>query len=634
MDKNTIIGLILIMAIIFGFQWLNKPSEEQIAERNRHNDSIRMEQVEAQRFLAEQQERVDSINAQVVDNDSVRKAQFGIFANVAKGDTTLVEMETELLKLQFSPQGGFLYYAELKNFRTHDSLPLVLFDGKDENELAFTFQTLDNRVFTTENLFFTPQEIVENGDAKILTMRLAVSDSAYVDFIYTIENDSYKIDFDIVAKNMSNYFYPMTNSLEFVWNNKTRQQERARKFENRYTMLNYRFAGSDMKTLSESKNDMKNATTPLQWIASKGRFFSTVILAKQNFPTAKLSSVLMPEDSPYLKSYSVNSSVSFDPTGREATNLQIYLVPNHYKTLTSFNRNFDKEEQPNLQRLIPLGFALLRWISQILVIPMFNFFGSFMTNMGLIILLMTFIIKTILLPFTFKSYMSTAKMRVLKPQIDAINERIPADKMMERQQATMALYKSVGVSPLGGCLPMLLQMPILIALFYFFPSAIELRQQSFLWAVDLSTYDTVPFLTWSANIPLISWAFGNHLSLFCVLMTITNVVYTKLNMANMAGQQQMAMMKYMMYLMPLMFLFIFNDFPSGLSYYYLVSTLITIGQTYLFRLFVDEDKLLKKLELAKANKKATKKSGFMARLEAAQKEQQKRIREQAKKGKR
>jgi len=243
---------------------------------------------------------------------------------------------------------------------------------------------------------------------------------------------------------------------------------------------------------------------------------------------------------------------------------------------------------------------------------------------------MTIVIKVIILPFTFKSYMSTAKMRVLKPQIDAINERIPADKMMERQQATMALYKSVGVSPMGGCLPMLLQMPILIALFQFFPSAIELRQQSFLWAADLSAYDTVPFLTWNFDIPFI----GRHLSLFCLLMTITNIIYTKLNMATMGGQQQMAMMKWMMYLMPLMFLFIFNDYASGLSYYYFISLLITIGQTYLFRLFVDEDKLLKKLEFAKANKKTKKKSGFMARLEAAQREQQKRIKEQAKKGKR
>ena len=629
MDKNTVIGLILIVAIFFGFIWLQKPTEEQIAAQKHYNDSVMIAR-EAERLLvAEQQLKSDSVNAQSVDNDSVKSAQYGLFANTSKGDTALVEIETELLKLQFSQKGGFLHSAELKKYRTHDSLPLVLFNGKEENNLNFTFQTADNRVFTTENLFFVQQEIIEKNNSKILTMRLAVSDSAYLDFIYTIKNDSYAIDFDIVAKNMSNYFPPMTNYLEFVWKNKIRQQEKGRKFENNYTTLNYRFKGSDTDKLSAAKNDMKN-TQSLLWVAAKGQFFSTVLLAKQYFPSAKLASETMPESSPYLKSYSLESSINFDPTGNQPTNLQIFLLPNHYKTLSSFNKNVEKEQQPDLQRLIPLGWALFRWVSQILIIPMFNFFGSFMTNFGLIILLMTIVIKIIILPFTFKSYMSTAKMRVLKPQIDAINERIPADKMMERQQATMALYKSVGVSPMGGCLPMLFQMPILFAMFWFFPSAIELRQQSFLWAADLSTYDTVPFLTWSFNIPF----FGYHLSLFCLLMTITNIVYTKINMAATAGaQQQMAMMKWMMYLMPLMFLFVFNDYPAGLSYYYLISTLITIGQTYLFRLFVDEGKLLKKLELAKANKKPAKKSGFMARLEAAQKEQQKRLREQQKKRK-
>ena len=631
MDKNTVIGLILIVAIIFGFQWLNKPSEEQLAAQKRYNDSVRVAQVEEQLLVAEQQQKIDSVSAQVVDNDSVKSAEFGLFANVANGDTTLVSIETELLKLQFSPKGGFLYSAELKKYRTHDSLPLVLFNGKEENELVFVFQTSDNRVLATENMFFVLQEIIEKNNSIILTMRLEVSDNEHIDFVYTIKNDSYQIDFDIVAKNMSNYFYPMTNSLVFTWNNKIRQQEKGRKFENRYTDLNYRFTGSDTEKLSAAKNDMKNVSTPLQWVASKGQFFSTVFLAKQNFSSPKLSSTMEPEHSPYLKKYSVESSVYFDPTGRQATNLQIFLLPNHYKTLASFNKNVEKEQQPDLQHLIPFSLAIFRWISQILIIPMFNFFGSFMTNFGLIILLMTIVIKIIILPFTFKSYMSTAKMRVLKPQIDAINERIPADKAMERQQATMALYKSVGVSPMGGCLPMLFQMPILFAMFYFFPSAIELRQQSFLWAADLSTYDTVSFLTWNFNMPV----FGYHLSLFCLLMTVTNIVYTKLNMAATAGaQQQMAMMKWMMYLMPLMFLYIFNDYPAGLSYYYLISTLITIGQTYLFRLFVDEGKLLKKLELAKANKKPAKKSGFMARLEAAQKEQQKQIREQAKKRKR
>ncbi|MDI9537286.1 MAG: membrane protein insertase YidC, partial [Bacteroidota bacterium] len=263
---------------------------------------------------------------------------------------------------------------------------------------------------------------------------------------------------------------------------------------------------------------------------------------------------------------------------------------------------------------------------QWLIIPIFNFFGKYISNYGIIILLLTIVIKIILLPFTFKSYMSTAKMRVLKPQIDEINEKIPADKAMERQQATMNLYQRAGVNPMSGCLPMLLQMPILFAMFSFFPASIELRQESFLWAKDLSSYD--PIVSWDVYIPFITPYFGNHISLFCLLMTITNIIYTKINMSSQGNSQQMPMMKWMMYLMPVMFLFIFNDYASGLSYYYFISLLITIGQTYLFRLFVDEDKLLKQLEANK--KKPKKKSGFMARLEEAQRIQQQQLKQQKK----
>ncbi|MDR3326781.1 MAG: membrane protein insertase YidC [Prevotellaceae bacterium] len=628
MNNKTLVGLLLIVAIFVGFQWLNRPSQEEIAKQ-RYNDSIAQIQYEQQLFAEKEatQELNDSVSGTDTSNDSIKEAKFGLFANVAKGDSTLVEIETDLLKLKFSPKGGNLTYAELKKYKTFDSLPLVLFDSEDENSLDFVLQTADNRVLSSSNFYFTP-EVRHDTDFKTVTMRLNVNDTSKIDFIYTIQDDSYKIDFDIVAHNMTNLFPPMTNQLGVQWECKISQKEKGRKFENRYSTLNYRFFDKDMDKLSDSKTDSKTASTPLQWIVAKDQFFSTVLLSKQSFQSTRLSSVVMPQDSKYLKSYSVESAVAFDPTGNQPTNLQWYLVPNQYKILSSFNKGLESSQKPELQGIVPLGWTLFRWVSQLIIIPLFNFFGSFMTNYGLIILLMTVVIKIIILPFTFKSYMSTAKMRVLKPQIDAINGRIPADKALERQQAQMALYKSVGVSPMGGCLPMLLQMPILFAMFAFFPSAIELRQQSFLWASDLSSYDTVPFLTWNFDIPLL----GSHLSLFCLLMTATNIIYTKINMSSNMGQpQQMAMMKWMMYLMPLMFLFMFNDYSSGLSYYYFISLLITIGQTYLFRLFVDENKLLKKLELSKANKKPKKKSGFMERLETAQKEQQKRLREHAKK---
>jgi YidC/Oxa1 family membrane protein insertase len=292
--------------------------------------------------------------------------------------------------------------------------------------------------------------------------------------------------------------------------------------------------------------------------------------------------------------------------------------------LASFDDDLKSNEKLDLEKIIPLGWSLFRWVSQWLIIPMFDFFGSFISNYGIIILLMTIVIKLILLPLTFKSYMSTAKMRVLRPQIEEINARIPTEKSMERQQATMALYKRVGVSPMSGCLPLLLQMPILFAMFSFFPTAIELRQQSFLWADDLSSYDAI--ISWNTYIPFITNTFGNHISLFCLLMTITNIIYTKVNMASQPATSQMAGMNIVMYLMPLMFMFIFNNYAAGLSYYYLVSLLITIGQTYLFRLFVNEDKLLKKLEASKGKPK--KKSAFMERLAEAQKAQMEAVRKQ------
>jgi YidC/Oxa1 family membrane protein insertase len=408
-------------------------------------------------------------------------------------------------------------------------------------------------------------------------------------------------------------------ALEMRWNQRIRQQEKGRKFESRYATLNFRYTADDMEQLSESKNDAEKPAGKVRWIAFKDQFFSTIFIAENSFTSTTLESVVENEKSKYLKNYTAETAVTFDPKGSEATKFRIFIGPNQYKILSQYDKGVDSDQRLGLQQIIPLGWSLFRWVSRFIIIPMFNFFGTFISNYGIIILLMTIVIKLILLPFTYKSYMSTAKMRVLKPQIDEINAKIPADKAMERQQATMALYKRVGVSPMSGCLPMLLQMPILFAMFSFFPAAIELRQQSFLWAQDLSSYDAI--FSWDAYIPLITPYFGNHISLFCLLMTITNVVYTKLNMANQMGGQQMAAMKWMMYLMPFMFMFMFNDYASGLSYYYFISLLITIGQTYLFRLFVDEEKLLKKLEAKK--QKPAKKSGFMARLEEAQRQQQK-----------
>jgi YidC/Oxa1 family membrane protein insertase len=325
----------------------------------------------------------------------------------------------------------------------------------------------------------------------------------------------------------------------------------------------------------------------------------------------------------YIKEYKTKATLPFDITGKKATELQYYIGPNHYNTLKAYDQNLEDSEKLHLNEIVPLGWKIVSWINKILVIPMFDLFTSWGLHIGVIILLMTLVIKLILLPFVFASNKSSAKMRVLKPQLDEINAKYPPEKMQERQQATMALYQKAGVNPMSGCLPMLLQFPVLMAMFWFLPTAIELRGQSLFWADDLSTFDAI--LSWNTPIPLLGWT---HLSLFCLLMTIVNIIYTHINMQTQSAGQEMKMMKWMMYLMPIMFLFFFNDYAAGLSYYYFVSLLITIVQTMIFRWTTDDKKILAEME---ANaKKPAKKSGFAARLEAMQREQQRLAREQAK----
>ncbi len=628
MDKNTVIGLVLILGIIVGFSWLNRPSEEQLAAQQRYRDSIQKVELEKaqQAILLEELQRQREAADTTVSADAAQKL-FGVFANAATGDEEFVTIENELVKLVFTTKGGRVYSAELKDYKTYDSLPLVLFDA-DESALDFTFLSSNNRVLHTNNFYFEPT-ITKTEAAQMLSMRLMVQEDKFLEFNYLLPNNEYKVDFTIRAHNMADCLDQNSNSLEMLWQGKLKQQEKGRKFEARYATLNYKFTSDDVEYLSESKNDEKKLSNKVQWIAFKDQFFSTVMVANESFTSTTLTSEI--EDNlDYLKNYKAEASVAFDPTGKTTTTLSYLFIPNKFQTLKEYDKLYEAETGADMQlrELLPLGWSLFRWINEYLIIPIFNFFGKYISNYGIIILLLTLVVKLIILPFTFKSYMSTAKMRVLKPQIDEINAKFPPEKAMERQQATMKLYQRVGVSPMSGCLPMLFQMPILVAMFMFFPTCIELRQQSFLWAKDLASYDAI--VSWDAYIPFITPYFGNHISLFCLLMTITNIIYTKINMSSQAGAaDQMKVMKWMMYLMPVMFMFMFNDYASGLSYYYFISLLITILQTYLFRLFIDEDKLLKKLEENK--KKPVKKSGFMARLEEAQRAQQKVMREQMKK---
>lgn len=628
MDKHTVIGLILIFIVIFGFSWLNKPSKEELARRQEVQDSIaRVHEEEIARQLAIEKDeaRLDSLAAVGEgEMDSTRLvAKFGDFAAAGIGVEKLDTVETEQLKMVFTNKGGQLKSVELIGEQRYDSLPYKLFDC-DDASLNFTL-VAHNRILNTKDLYFET-EIAENDSQKVVLMKLPVAEDKWFGISYILPREGYMTQMSIEAHNLEDVLAQNVQSLDMQWDQLIRQNEKGRKFELRYSTLNYKYTGDDVERLSEGKSDRDELKGKVHWIAFKDHFFSTIMIADESFSGTMVESEVMPEKSEFIRHHKMQGSVVFDPRGEKATNLQVYFGPNRYKTLRSFDEDLEKDERLELFRIIPMGWKIFSWITTLIIIPMFNLLGSWFTSYGIIILLMTIIIKIVVFPLMYKSFMSSAKMRVLRPQIEKINEKYPADKAMERQQATMALYQKAGVSPMSGCIPMLLQWPVLFAMFSFFPTCFELRGQSFLWAQDLSSYDAI--VSWNAHIPIISSIFGNHISLFCLLMTITNIIYTKLNMAGQASNDPSAnMMKWMMYLMPLMFMFMFNNYASGLSYYYFVSLLITILQTYLFRAFVDEKKVLEKME-KNAAKPGKKKSGFMARLEAAQKAQQEAMKKQ------
>ena len=631
MDKNTWIGFLLIAGIIVGFSMLNRPSKEELAERQRLNDSIalaRQMEYEAAQLSAAISEEVESqkSKAESIEAENLQErlqATYGDFAVAAQGTEDFQTLENERVRLTFSTRGGRLYRAELKDYKAYGDTvnDLRLFTG-DESGLAFTLITANNRIISTQNLYFEPIK-----RDSVLIMRLHTADEdVHLDFVYTLPQDEYMFGFDIVPTNMERVLAQNVSTIEMQWQQLIPQQEKGRKFEERYAQLQYMDMGGGIDNLSERKSDRKKEAGRLRWIAYKDQFFSTVLISEDGFSSSELESETQNQYSGYVKKYNTTTALNFDL--HQPVRLRYYTGPNHYNTLKAYDKGVEKSERLNLKSLVPLGWKIVAWVNVILVIPMFDLFTSWGLHIGLIILLMTIVIKIIILPFVFKSYQSTAKMRVLKPQIDEINAKFPPEKMQERQQATMALYQRAGVSPMSGCLPMLLQMPVVMAMFWFFPTAIELRGKSFLWADDLSTYDSI--ISWSTPI----WGIGDHLSLFCILFTIVNVAYTYITMQTQAsGNDPSAkMMKWMMYLMPLMFFFIFNDYAAGLSYYYLLALFFSILQTMIFRWTTDDAALLKQME-ENAKKKAgaaKPKSGLMARLEKMQQEQLKQAREQAK----
>ena len=633
MDKNTWIGFALIAAIIVGFSFLNRPSEEELAERKRVQDSIALvqaQELEAKLISEQITAQLEAEKEATTSSEDLAQqlaAVYGPFAPATQGQEGTITLENEKVRIGVAYRGGRIAKAELKEYKAYgDSVnPLCLFQG-DESTLNFTLVTNTNRILATQNLYFTNAGQTTDAEGNTtLTMRLNTNiEDCYLDFVYTLPADDYMVGMSIVPHNLQLALAQNMSSMEMQWNQEIPQQEKGRKFEERYAQLQYMFVGGDIDKLSEQKADRANESARIKWIAYKDQFFSTVMIAEDAFESTTMESAPLNANSHYIKAYKTNTSLPFDINGKQTTNIRYYFGPNHYNTLKAYDKDVVSAEKLHLNELVPLGWKLVSWINKALVIPMFDLFSSWGLHIGLVILLMTLVIKLILLPFVFASNKSTAKMRVLKPQLDEINAKYPPEKMQERQQATMALYQKAGVSPMSGCLPMLLQFPVLMAMFWFLPTAIELRGQSLFWADDLSTYDAI--ITWNTPIPL----FGTHLSLFCLIMTVVNIVYTHITMQQQSGGQEMKMMRWMMYLMPLMFLFFFNDYAAGLSFYYFVSLLMTIIQTMIFRWAVDDKKVLAEMEANSKKKGGQKKSGFAARLEAMQREQQRLAREQAK----
>jgi len=570
--------------------------------------------------VAEQRKAIETVRAATLS-----LGKYGKFARFLSGKSETIKLDNDVLSIELSTKSGSITRAELKKYDTEYSADetkkskhkVVMFEG---NKNSFNFQIPLPQPIETADLYFTPTRVNDST----LRMALQLTPDAYWGIEYTLPHgESYVVRMKVVQKNMAAIVQSNNRNLGFSWTQDLHRQEQGRMFEERNSGLFYKFAGGSVENLNENKDDSEERKAKIKWIGFKNQFFSTVMIADRPFNTADFKSTVL-QGSDYLKSLETQAvSNDYDWNSENPANFSLFIGPNLYPLLSDLDKTVQTDEDLDLTRLVPLGWTLFRWINTGIVIPVFTFLGKFISNYGIIILLLTIFIKLILFPLTYKSYRSQAVMRVLAPDIKAINDKYPGtENAMTRQQKTMALYSQAGANPMSGCLPMLLQMPVLIAMFTFFPSCIELRGQSFLWAHDLSAPDAI--ISWSGNIPIITKYFGNHISLFCLLMTATNIIYTYLNTQNQANT--MPGMKWMMYLMPVFFMVFFNNYAAGLSYYYFLSLLITIIQTYAFRFIIkDEDVRARMKENAKKPKK---KSGFMARLEEMQKQQQAMLREQ------
>ena len=609
MDRNSIIGLILIFIILLGYSFFMQPSEEQIANRQRIQDSIALVRQTQQQYSESRLSDSDVLKTQQLSDlpESTRKDvlvnEYGPFAGVAEGKQEFFTIENNLMSIKLSSKGGRPYSVRLKEYTRYNGSPLILFDG-DSTRMGFQFFS-GNRSIMTNNLYFEPagraRSMTVSSDSASFALRLNINERSYLEYVYTLRADDYMVGCDVRFVNMGGIIASNSTSLEMEWSFYVPQQEKGAQNENNHTAIQYRFANDNVEEFSTSKDSEKqNLKNKIQWIAFKQQFFSSVLINNNNFIAADLSSEKLENNPDYLKHYSALALVDFDPKSNiQEYPLSFYFGPNKFSVLNQY-------EGMELGRLVQLGGTMFRFINKYIILTTFNFLNKYISNYGIIILILTILIKVVLYPLTKKSFDSMAKMRVLKPKVDELSKKFSADKAMEKQQAVAALYKKAGVNPMGGCLPMLLQLPILIAMFRFFPASIELRQEAFLWADDLSTYDSI------LNLPFSIPFYGDHVSLFTLLMTITTILSTKLNSGN-TDSSAMPGMKSMMYIMPVMFMFMFNSFPAALTYYYLLTNIISIAQNEIMRRMIDEEALLKQLTNNKA--KPVQKSKFQQRME-------------------
>lgn len=615
MDKNTIVGLILIAAVLIGFSWYNT------------NQGRNLQQIEPTAQTVQQPSAKDQAkSAADILNSKAAIDSTDIFFTSTQGKNSEVILHNDKVNVKLNTKGGAISEVRLNEYKSYEDFkaeknnPLLLYNAKDASMDLVLDTKQDQMSFS--KYYFTPVDVTDST----ATMRLTANDGATIDLIYQLLPNNYLVNVTIKTNGMKKYLPSTTKSIQMTWNDRVAQHEKGFYFENMYSTLTYKVHDDDTEKLSEAQTEEESVTDPVDWIAFKNQYFSSVFMAAEPLKNVNLKSEQLNEKSGYLKNYTAEMTASFDPTEVQPTKFQFYFGPNNYRLLQSMDDYKISTFDNDLQELVYLGWPIVKWINRYFTLYVFDFFTHMGLPMGIVLLLITILLRVIVYAPTRKSFMSSAKMRVLKPKVDEITAKYskPEDAM-KRQQEMMSLYSQYGVSPMGGCLPMLIQMPIWIAMFNFVPNAIELRQESFLWADDLSTYDSI--ISWDYDI----WGIGNHLSLFCLLFCASNLLYSFITMRQqretMSGEQaqQMKVMQWMMMLMPLFFFFMFNKYSAGLNYYYFISLLFSALTMWYLRKTTDDEKLMAKLQAnfeANKNNPNKKPSGLAARLEALQKQQE------------